>query len=327
MAAMVRLRRATATLRSGEKLSIPAWDVDSGKGGPCLLLTAALHGNEVQGCEAMRRFMSLAAKEIVCGKVIGVPFGNLLAVRERRPHPGMTPEQPYGDKAIQNINGTWPGDAKGTDPERITSALNRAFVDEATHLMDTHCWPRWRGGALLIRDTPELRRLARQMGHLFVEVRPPNNCTLSGYVNSTGRVGVCFEGSGQYGIHEEEVRRIERLMGNMARAIGLLGGKPQPLDRPVLFSDACDLIRVKAPVDGLFAGNGLRPRDAVKDGQALGCLLSDRDLSAREIAAPAGGYLWNYAACRPNCDVSLADQHPYVRKGEEIAAIMRPRKA
>jgi len=325
MAAVVRLRRATARLRSGERLAIPAWDVDSGKGGPCLLLTAAAHGNEVQGSEAMRRFMAIAAKEIIAGKVIGVPFVNPLAVRERRPHPGMAPEQPYGDKAIQNINGTWPGVKDGTDPERITYALNRAFVDEAAYVLDTHCWPRFRGGAVLIRDNAALRKLARQLGHRFVEVRPPNNRTLTGYVNSTGRVGVCFEASGQFMVDEEEVRRILRLMVNMARAVGVLPGRPRPIDRPVLFSDECELIHIEAPATGLFSGTGLLPREAVKKGQELGRVLSDRDLSTRVVVAPAGGYLWNYAAWRPNCDVSLADQHPYVCKGERIVAIMRPR--
>ena len=83
--ATVKVRSVTANLRDG-KLRIPYWDVDTGRGGPCLLVTAALHGNEVQGAEVIRRFRDIAVRDLASGRVLLVPFANLSAVRKRRPH-------------------------------------------------------------------------------------------------------------------------------------------------------------------------------------------------------------------------------------------------
>lgn len=91
----VKVRRVTAPLKNG-RLKIPYWDIDSGVQGPCLLISAALHGNEVQGVEVIRRFRDLAATGLVRGRVLLLPFGNLPAVRNRRPHITSGPETPYG---------------------------------------------------------------------------------------------------------------------------------------------------------------------------------------------------------------------------------------
>ena len=74
-----KTRYIEARLTRGKKLRIPAWSLDSERPGPCLLLLAALHGNEVQGIEAIRQFMDLAAGRLKAGKVLAVSFGNLPA--------------------------------------------------------------------------------------------------------------------------------------------------------------------------------------------------------------------------------------------------------
>ena len=112
----MKLTRKTHTIRAsltrGKQLKVPVWTLDSKLPGPCFLVLAAQHGNEVQGIEAIRQFMDLAEKRLKAGKVIALPFGNLPAIRERRPHIHMKPEQPYADNRGHNINRTWPGEAQ-----------------------------------------------------------------------------------------------------------------------------------------------------------------------------------------------------------------------
>ena len=98
MPANIKFRKIRVDLCRGKKVTIPAWGVDSGKPGPCLLLTAAQHGNEVQGAETIRRFVDEARTKLVCGKVFAVPMVNIPAVHERRPHIRMKPQQPYVTK-------------------------------------------------------------------------------------------------------------------------------------------------------------------------------------------------------------------------------------
>ena len=133
MAVEIKSRRLSATLRSGKKVNIPAWTLDSGKPGPAFLLVAAQHGNEVQGCEVVRRFVQLASEKMLCGQVFAVPFANVPALRQRRPHINMKPEQPYADDRGHNMNRTWSGKHKGNDTARVSQAIYRAFGD---HLGD-----------------------------------------------------------------------------------------------------------------------------------------------------------------------------------------------
>jgi predicted deacylase len=324
MGVKVGRRRVRATMRSGVSVSVPLWDLESGVPGPCLLLTAAQHGNEVQGSEAIRRFVDLAGRDLARGRVLAVPFANLPAVRERRPHIRMGPEQPYGDDRGHNMNMTW-GGGRGNDTGRLSAALARALFSGVTHVLDVHCWECHAAPALLIRDRPDLRLLARRLGPRFVQIRAPHGSTLGGRFCEIGRVGLSYECSGQYVVDEGEVRRCLRIIVNLARAIGILPGRPIPECREVLFSDATETVTVAAPITGLFVGRGLRNCDPVKKGAVLGHVLSDRDLSCHEITATVAGYLGAYGASRKDCDVALPGRHPYVSKGERLAAIVRPR--
>ena len=305
---------------------IPAWILDSRKPGPCFLVLAAQHGNEVQGSETIRRFVEIASKSLAAGRVIAVPFANLPAVRERRPHIHMKPEQPYADSRGHNMNHTWPGRRSGNDTARVSYAIHRAFGDEATHVLDLHCWEKHNAAAVLIRDTPYLRDLARKLGHRFVNIRPPSNATLGGRFCSTGRIGVCYEFSGQYVVNERQVQRGLRLIVNMAKAIGMLRGRLLQGDDPVLFSDETVTSDVCAPCSGLFVAEPLEICQPVKRGQVLGHVLSDANLACRTVAAPVAGFLRVHGASRPNCDVAMPGHHPYVSKGERVATIERRRK-
>ncbi len=322
MSIKTSVKRVKAEMRDGSVVAIPAWVVDSGKPGPALLLTAAQHGNEVQGSEAIRRFVALASEKLLKGKVFAVPMVNLPAVRQRRPHINMKPEQPYGDDKGHNMNRWWPGRKNGNATARIPYAVYQAFGEEATHALDLHCWEKHHAAAVLIREAPGLRELAAKLGHRFVDVRPPNNHTLGGYFCSTGRVGVTFEFSGQYVIDHREIRRGFRVVTNFAKVIGLLPGRPARGDSPVLFSDECERLDVPAPQSGLFVQEPRRTCEPVRKGDLLGRILSDANLKCIEIRAPRSGYLRAFGASRANCDVAMPGHHPYVDKGERVATIM-----
>lgn len=321
MSNRTRVKRIQAELRSGEKLTIPAWVVESGRPGPCLLVTAAQHGNEVQGAEAIRRFVGMAEERMKAGKVIAIPFANPVAVRQRRPHINMKPEQPYGDARGHNMNTTWPGRKRGNDTARMSYAIYQAVGEEATHCLDFHCWAKFTAPAVLIRDVPGLREMAERIGHRFVRIRPPANRTLGGLFCSTGRIGVTYEFAGQYLIDPDQLRDGMRIVTNFARLIGLLPGRLTKGYSPVLFSDTTNETVVKAPGSGLFAQAPLRLCQAVKKGDLLGHLISDRSLAVREVLAPRDGYLSAFAAHRADCDVALPSQHPYASKGDTLAAI------
>jgi len=68
--AKAKVRYLPVKIKGRPEFKMAYWDIDSGKEGPCLLVTAAVHGNEVQGSEVIRRFCPVAEKSIVKGRMI-----------------------------------------------------------------------------------------------------------------------------------------------------------------------------------------------------------------------------------------------------------------
>ena len=312
---------------------IPYWQIESGAEGPRLLITCAQHSNEVQGAEAMRRFVPTAARELKKGAISVVPFCNKPALWKRRPHISTTPERPYGDDAGHNMNRTWPGKVEGNDTERLSAAIYKALGERATHNIDIHCWERFTAAASLPRkDKPASMELARVSAILFAQPRPgsspPNKTpsTIGAIFNDSDRPSLTFELSGQYIVYEREVRWGLRAVMNLVKCLGMMDGAPEPPERPIVWLDNAEQVKVTAPSNGLFArAAGLLTADPVQEGQVIGTLLSDDDLATTEIKAPISGYLYSYDCSRANSDVSLAAQHPYASQGDRLAVIARPK--
>ncbi|NLF31499.1 MAG: hypothetical protein GX591_11520 [Planctomycetes bacterium] len=337
MAVRSTVQTVTAHLSTGE-VAIPYWSLAADRDGPTLLVTAALHGNEVQGAEVMRRLRGAAMRKMTCGRMLLAPMANLPAVRNRRPHITSGPETPYGVAFGYNINRTWPGDAEGTDSARVAHALHPVLVEPADFALDFHCWPLMRATTALFNHAyPEAVRWARSTCVRFAlgSSRPagPSDAepgdTLIRHMHRRGRRGICVELSGQYLIGRREVARGLRAATNIAIELGLLGGEPAGLDEPMVWLPDAPIESIRAPHDGLFAPAGLAPSDRVEAGQLLGHLISDRDLAVTELRAPLAGYLWTYGRFRDHVDVSLAAQHPFADEGDvlvEIAEANEPPK-
>src|SRR3990172_1479174 len=68
-----------ATLATGAPLRVPVHEVDGGAAGPCLGVSALLHGDEVTGPEVVRRVLDGVDPENLRGRLRLVPVANPLA--------------------------------------------------------------------------------------------------------------------------------------------------------------------------------------------------------------------------------------------------------
>lgn len=330
----IEVKQIIANTMDYGAVRIPYWQIESGVDGPRLLITCAQHGNEVQGSEAMRRFAPIAAKEVKKGCIYIVPFCNKPALWKRRPHISSTSERPYADDAGHNMNRTWPGNPTGNDTERISAAIYKALGEQATHCIDIHCWERFTAPAALPRkDKPSSMELAQVCALPFAVPRdgsPTKGKTptmIGALFNDSDRPSLTFECSGQYIIYEREVRWALRAVMNIVKFLGMMEGQIEQPERPTVWLDNAEQVRVTAPLNGLFVrAAGLLTADRVEEGQVIGYLFSDDDLSTTEIKAPVSGYLYSYDCSRPNSDVSLAAQHPYASQGDRLATIVKPKE-
>ncbi|MCD6360714.1 MAG: succinylglutamate desuccinylase/aspartoacylase family protein [Armatimonadetes bacterium] len=333
-----KLEYAVATLTDGSKVRTPFWRIDSGREGEAFMVLAAQHGNEVQGCEVIRRFREVCERELVAGSVWLVPFANLPAVRHRRSHISLGPEQPYGDDEGHNMNRTWPGDPDGNDTERVAHSLHEAVARHCTRCLDLHSWSRFTATATLTRrDGGLCEQMAEATAIRFVQWRTPpaasgggsTPCTIGALFNDSGRGAVTIELAPQWVIREKEVAQGLRAATNLAKLFGMMEGEMELLDEQVGFerydeADRARLHEVTAPCRGMFVEAGLETSDRVEKGQYLGHLIRDDNLRTVEITSPATGYLWEYGSHRAGCDVALPPQHPYTSAGDTLATVVEP---
>lgn len=317
----------------GESYRIPYWEVESGVAGPCVLVTATLHGNEVQGAEVVRELLPQVAAGLVRGSCLLVPFANPVAIQKHQPHIDFELSRYAGGVTENNVNCTWPGDAEGNNAQRLSHALFEALVGRATHNIDLHCWNCFWASTALAREGHEwairlagataLRFAKRSEWRPGSKERPVVPCLLSSYFNDTGRGAMCVEFCGQYGIWHREVARGVRALTNCFRVLDMLPGEIEGQeDGPIWLNDA-EMVEVPATCAGLFVRAEWHTSDWVDEGALLGHVLSDEDLSCVELRAPTGGYLYQYGGVHENTsEHSMMWTHPHVAEGEVVAKIV-----
>ncbi|HNS31766.1 MAG TPA: succinylglutamate desuccinylase/aspartoacylase family protein [bacterium] len=348
---MVRAKVKYLTVKTKKlpEYKMAYWEIDSGKKGPCFLVTAAIHGNEVQGSEAIRRFCPIAEKKIVKGKMFLVPFVNPLALWNRRPHIVSTLGEPFGREEKDNLNRTWPGDPDGNESEQVAYVFFNKFFKKIapTHYIDLHCYNRFTLACSLADEKhPESIKFAeaaafpirRTFSWDLVKGKDGDKGTSSGklktfslpeWVRENGGTAFAVEFSGQYAITEKEVQRGVRMLCNCAKYTGMFRGRLEGMnDKPLLYREGKNTVwaSVRAPVQGLFAENGWTNGDFVRKGDLLGTLFDDRTLKTIKIKAPMEGYLYLYGSTRKRCDVDLASMHPYADKDGVLASIIGEKK-
>jgi hypothetical protein len=131
--------------------SAPSFDADAGavpvlvvngvRRGPTLCLTGAIHGDELNGIEMIRRVMQDLDPARVRGAVIGVPIVNLQGFRRGSRY---LPDR-------RDLNRFFPGNASGSSASRIAWSLFDSIIRHCDGLVDIHT------GSLNRTNLPQLR--------------------------------------------------------------------------------------------------------------------------------------------------------------------------
>jgi predicted deacylase len=332
----IKVKSVNARLADETPYQVPYWEVRTGRPGAHVLVTAEMHGNEFQGSEVLRRFVSESVGRLLRGSCALVPFANPVALQRHVPHMDFDLGRYYGSDKENNLNCTWPGDRKGTSAQRLSHALFQSLVSEATHNIDLHCWAAAATTALVRGNNDASVALARASAFRFVRASTPQPevrkgpvfpCTLSSYFNDTGRAALVVEFDGQYCVREREVQRGLRAMRNGFRYLELLDGEMEGGDEKQLWLGEAEEIQVEAPCSGLFVqAEDLVTSDLVPEGRLLGHFLRDDNLETIEVRAPASGYLYALGRkdpARKGEEFQMCYYHPYVAQGTVVAILVK----
>ncbi len=152
-----RLELFAAQLPTGTTLTIPVVVVHGRRPGPRLWLDAAVHGDELNGVEIIRRVLASLDPRVLRGAVLAVPIVNVLGfVQQSRYLPDR-----------RDLNRSFPGSPRGSLAARLAHLFMTEIVGQATHGIDLHTAAHFRENLPQVRadlDDPETRRIALAFG-------------------------------------------------------------------------------------------------------------------------------------------------------------------
>jgi len=119
---------ALPALASHSELHIPVHVIRGKQSGPCLLVCAALHGDEINGIEIIRRLIGLKSISRLKGTLIAVPIMNIYGFIHMSRY---LPDR-------RDLNRCFPGSEKGSLAGRLAHIFMQEIVSKATHGIDLH---------------------------------------------------------------------------------------------------------------------------------------------------------------------------------------------
>ena len=111
------------------------------KPGPCLFICAAIHGDEINGVEIIRRILKRKQIDKISGTLIAIPIVNI--------HGFITHQRYLPDG--RDLNRCFPGSSKGPLASRMAHTFFTEIVHKCTHGIDLHTGARHRTNLPQIR--------------------------------------------------------------------------------------------------------------------------------------------------------------------------------
>ncbi len=273
-----RLSWNATELFEGVPVSTPVLVVNGESPGPTLCLTAAVHGDELNGIEMVRRVLHEIDPQKLSGAVIGVPIVNVQGFRRGSRY---LPDR-------RDLNRYFPGNPNGSAAARIAHALFTEVIAHCDALVDLHTGSFERANLPQIRAdlrNPDVVTLTQGFGSMVVLHSSPTIGTLRHAATRAGIPAVTVEAGGPSQLELAEVKHgvkgIETLLTTlgMVRKIRFWG---DPL--PVYYRSSW----VRADNGGILLAD-VSLGSTVRKGDLLGT-ITDRMSNARtELYSPYSG--------------------------------------
>lgn len=135
-------------------MTIPVHVIHGKKDGPRLFVSAAIHGDELNGVEIIRRLLQSPRLARLRGTLIAVPIVNVF---------GFISQSRYLPDR-RDLNRSFPGNSKGSLTSQLAHLFLKEVVSRCTHGIDLHTGAIHRTNLPQIRanlDDPDMLRLAQ----------------------------------------------------------------------------------------------------------------------------------------------------------------------
>jgi predicted deacylase len=216
---------------AGQPLRVPVLVVRGAEPGPVLGVTAAIHGNELNGIPAVHRFVHGLDPKRLRGTVVAISVVNIPGFLLRR----------RGFSDARDLNRLFPGKDGGTDSQLWIGKLREQFLTRLDFLVDLHTAGPGRTNPVYARvnlDEPLTVEMGVAAKPDLILHKPPNPRTLRGAARAAGIPGVTLELGAPQILQPEIVERGTKGLRRIARHLEMLGRPLAPRSRPPLCSES-----------------------------------------------------------------------------------------
>ena len=273
-----RLSWSATELFEGIPVATPVLAVNGRLPGPTLCLTAAVHGDELNGIEMVRRVMHDLDPEKLSGAVIGVPIVNLQGFRRGSRY---LPDR-------RDLNRYFPGNPNGSAASRIAHSFFTEVVLNCDALIDLHTGSFERANLPQLRAdlrNPDVVTLTHGFGATVILHSDPAEGTLRYAATKAGIATVTLEAGGPSELELKEVMHGVKGIETLLSTLGMvkkarLWGDPEPVYYRSVW--------VRADRGGILLAD-VSLGSTVRRGDLLGTITDPMNNASTNLYAPFSG--------------------------------------
>lgn len=271
-----------ARLYTHANVTLPIQVIRGHKDGPRLFVSAAVHGDEINGVEIIRRLLALKSLSKLRGLLIAVPVVNVFGL--------INLSRYLPDR--RDLNRSFPGSERGSLAGRLAHLFMQEIVQNATLGIDLHTGSNHRTNLPQIRarlDDPETERLARAFGAPVILDSTLRDGSLREAVAEWQIPMLLYEAGEALRFNEFAIRAGVKGVVSVMRAIGMLPPARSRKRRfePLISKSSAWL---RAPKSG-FLQIQTHLGDSVAKGETLGVISDPFGGNSEEVKAQAAGVI------------------------------------
>lgn len=273
-----------AKLHTGTPLDIPVIIQRSKKPGPTLLLTAGIHGNEVNGVEIVRQLIQKKYNIPECGTIICMPVVNVFGF--------INQERKFPDG--RDLNRVFPGGKNGPLASRFAYAIMHEIIPHIDYCIDYHTGGDQRFNYSQIRidaSDKETLSLAKIFGSKFIINSPILEKSFRKSVTVLGKKVLLFEGGKSLNL--DRVVTLKAIEGTLKvlHHLGFRSNEEEISTTPNIPQYMVTKSSwIRAPKSGMYRGFQVLG-SKVEKGQVLGSVSDPFGSAEKPVKAPHEGYI------------------------------------
>lgn len=246
--------------------------------GPTLCLTAAVHGDELNGIEIVRRVLAAIDPIKLHGTVIGVPIVNVHGFQRRSRY---LPDR-------RDLNRHFPGDPQGSLASRVAHSFFTRIIQRCDSLVDLHTGSFQRTNLPQLRAdlrAPEVVEITRRFGAITVLHSPPARGTLRAAATDAGIPTVTFEVGEPNRLQAKDVGRAVSGVRALLAGLEMTGSRAKNTHQQPVFYES-RWVRVDR---GGILFSTVKLGQSVDVGEVMGTVTDPLTNVYIEIRAPFAG--------------------------------------